>query len=478
MSLTAGTTLGPYTVTAKIGEGGMGEVYQARDTKLDRDVALKVLPEAFTSDPDRLARFEREAKVLASLNHPNIGSIYGLEEAEGVKALVLELVEGPTLADRIKQGPIPIDEALPIAKQIAEALEAAHEQGVIHRDLKPANIKVRNDGTVKVLDFGLAKQVSFADPSDATTATRAGLTRTGAFLGTVSHMAPEQLRAEPADARSDVWAFGVVLYQMLTARLPFAGKSSVDLASAILRDPPETLPHDIPNDIRHVVTRCLSKDPGQRYSQGHEAKTALAAVEARPDVQTAGAEEVAHIPHATDPVAVAGPRRAGPWWSRRAAAAVALAVVVTLAMLGWMASQRTRVPDGQLRVLSAEPPPGTTLEAGDLERGIPVRIVVEHAIPDAPVVSDDVPLATVRLMVLLRRDVGDPNDDGVWQQLDSRPVSWETRQLSLEGSVDEQHVYDGRVTLRAALFFENKPGTWTIGGSASTRLEYPVEPSP
>ena len=166
MSLIPGTRLGPYSVTAKIGEGGMGEVWQARDTKLDRDVALKVLPEAFTSDPDRLARFEREAKVLASLNHPNIGSIYGLEEAEGVRALVLELVEGPTLADRIKQGPISIDEALPIAKQIAEALEAAHEAGVIHRDLKPANIKVREDGTVKVLDFGLAKAFEGVPGSD------------------------------------------------------------------------------------------------------------------------------------------------------------------------------------------------------------------------------------------------------------------------------------------------------------------------
>ena len=161
MPLGPGTRLGPYSVTAKIGAGGMGEVWQARDTELDRDVALKVLPEAFTSDPDRLARFEREAKVLASLNHPNIGGIYGLEESDGVKALVLELVEGPTLADRIAKGPIPLDEALPIAKQIAEALEAAHEAGVIHRDLKPANIKVREDGTVKVkvLDFGLSRQV-------------------------------------------------------------------------------------------------------------------------------------------------------------------------------------------------------------------------------------------------------------------------------------------------------------------------------
>ncbi len=162
MPLTPGTTLGPYEVTAKIGEGGMGEVYRARDTKLDRDVALKVLPQAFTDDPDRLARFEREAKVLASLNHPNVAQIHGIEEQDGTRALVLELVEGPTLADRISKGPIPIDEALPIAKQIAEALEAAHEAGVIHRDLKPANIKVRDDGTVKVLDFGLAKAL---DPS-------------------------------------------------------------------------------------------------------------------------------------------------------------------------------------------------------------------------------------------------------------------------------------------------------------------------
>ena len=191
MALEAGSHIGPYEVGDLLGRGGMGEVYRARDTTLDRDVALKVLPEAFTSDPDRLARFEREAKVLASLNHPNIGSIYGLEEAEGgkFKALVLELVEGPTLADRIKQGPIPLDEALPIAKQIAEALEAAHEQGVIHRDLKPANVKVKDDSTVKVLDFGLAKafagDVQGADLSQSPTVTAAG-TREGVVLGTAA----------------------------------------------------------------------------------------------------------------------------------------------------------------------------------------------------------------------------------------------------------------------------------------------------
>ena len=228
MPLSPGTTLGPYSVTAKIGEGGMGEVWRARDTKLDRDVALKVLPEAFTSDPDRLARFEREAKVLASLNHPNIGSIYGLEEAEGVKALVLELVEGPTLADRIRQGPIPLDESLPIAKQIAEALEAAHEQGVIHRDLKPANIKVKDDGTVKVLDFGLAKafQPDASDPglsASPTISLTAAATQMGMIIGTAAYMSPEQAKGKPVDKRADIWAFGAVLYEMLTGQKPFTG---------------------------------------------------------------------------------------------------------------------------------------------------------------------------------------------------------------------------------------------------------------
>ena len=212
----------------------MGEVWQARDTKLDRDVALKVLPEAFTSDPDRLAGFEREAKVLASLNHPNIGSIYGLEEAEGVRALVLELIEGPTLADRIKQGPIPIDEALPIAKQIAEALEAAHEQGVIHRDLKPANVKVKDDGTVKVLDFGLAKAFQPEASMSPTISLTAAATQMGMVIGTAAYMAPEQAKGKAVDKRADVWAFGVVLYEMLTGTRPFAGDDvSETLARAL-----------------------------------------------------------------------------------------------------------------------------------------------------------------------------------------------------------------------------------------------------
>ena len=265
MALDPGTRIGPYEVTGLLGAGGMGEVYRARDTKLDRDVALKVLPQAFTEDPDRLARFEREAKVLASLNHPNIGTIHGLEESEGTKALVLELVEGPTLADRIAQGPMPIDEVLPIAKQIAEALEAAHEAGVIHRDLKPANIKVREDGTVKVLDFGLAKAL---DPgarglTDKTSVTRtAAATEVGVILGTPTYMSPEQASGLATDERSDVWSFGAVLFEMLTGRPSFDGSTTSHVVASILKTEPdwELLPPTTDPAIRRLLRRCFVKE--------------------------------------------------------------------------------------------------------------------------------------------------------------------------------------------------------------------------
>ena len=282
MPLEPGTTLGPYTVTAKIGEGGMGEVYRATDTKLDRDVALKVLPEAFTADPDRLARFEREAKVLASLNHPNIGTIYGLEEAEGVKALVLELIEGPTLADRIKQGPIPVDEALPIARQIAEALEAAHEQGIVHRDLKPANIKVRSDGTVKVLDFGLAKALAgdaeAADLSQSPTMTASmGGTREGVILGTAAYMSPEQARGRPLDKRTDIWAFGCVLFEMLTGRSALGGETLSDTIAGILEREPEwgLLPAGVPPGVATYLRRCFERDPKRRVRDIGDVRLAM-----------------------------------------------------------------------------------------------------------------------------------------------------------------------------------------------------------
>src|SRR5262245_51675124 len=222
MSLAIGSRLGPYEIQSAIGAGGMGEVYRATDTNLGRDVAIKVLPEAFAQDPERVARFEREAKTLASLNHPNIAIIHGVEKSQGTYALVMELVEGEDLSQRIARGAIPIEEALPIARQIAEALEAAHEQGIIHRDLKPANIKVKDDGTVKVLDFGLAKLAETgptgAGPSPLTmspTITSPLMTGVGVLLGTAAYMAPEQAKGKPADKRSDIWAFGCVLYEML-----------------------------------------------------------------------------------------------------------------------------------------------------------------------------------------------------------------------------------------------------------------------
>jgi serine/threonine-protein kinase len=237
MSLSPGTRLGHYDVTALIGEGGMGQVWQATDTQLNRQVALKILPDAFADDPDRLARFQREARVLASLNHAGIAAIYGIEKSDETQALVLELVEGPTLADRIAHGAMPIEDALPIATQIAEALEAAHEAGVIHRDLKPANIKVREDGTVKVLDFGLAKALDTTprgDPSQSPTLTAAA-TQMGVIMGTAAYMSPEQARGKPVDKRSDIWAFGCVLLEMLTGHQAFPGTGVSDVLAAVIR---------------------------------------------------------------------------------------------------------------------------------------------------------------------------------------------------------------------------------------------------
>ena len=280
MALTVGSRLGHYDVTALIGEGGMGQVYQATDTTLNRQVALKILPEAFAADPDRLARFQREAQVLASLNHPNIAAIYGIEEAEDTRALVLELVEGLTLADRIAQGPIPVDEALPIAKQIAEALEAAHEAGVIHRDLKPANIKVRDDGTVKVLDFGLARafqpDAASGDASQSPTLTAAA-TQMGVILGTAAYMAPEQAKGRTVDKRADIWAFGAVLYEMLTGMRAFQGEDISDTLATVLKSDPEwnALPADIPVSLRQVLRACLEKNPKQRVHDVADVRLAM-----------------------------------------------------------------------------------------------------------------------------------------------------------------------------------------------------------
>jgi hypothetical protein len=275
-----GTRLGPHEVLSAIGAGGMGEVYRARDTRLNRDVALKVLPEVFARDAQRMARFEREAKLLASLNHSNIAAIYGLEESGGIRALVMELVEGPTLAERIAAGPIPLDEALPIARQIAEALEYAHENNVIHRDLKPANIKIKEDGTVKVLDFGLAKamsdDLSETDISNSPTLSMAA-TQQGIILGTAAYMSPEQAKAKRVDRRTDVWAFGCVLYEMLVGKQAFAGEDVTDVLASVVKSDPgiEALPANTPAAVRSLIRRCLEKNARRRIQSSGEARIIL-----------------------------------------------------------------------------------------------------------------------------------------------------------------------------------------------------------
>ena len=269
----------------------MGEVYRARDTRLARDVAVKVLPDALAMDPDRLARFRREAQILASLNHPNIASIYGVEDGDHTPALVLELVEGPTLADRVVRGPVPLDEALAIARQMVDALEAAHEQGIIHRDLKPANIKLRPDGTVKVLDFGLAKALdpvsSGADAAQSPTITSPAMTRAGVILGTAAYMSPEQARGRPVDKRSDVWAFGCVLYEMLAGVRAFPGDDVTESIAAIMRAEPDwlALPPDTPPALRRLLRRCLAKDVKERLKDISVARLEIAEALATPSAE-------------------------------------------------------------------------------------------------------------------------------------------------------------------------------------------------
>jgi serine/threonine protein kinase/Tol biopolymer transport system component len=289
MPLTSGQRLGPYEVVGVLGAGGMGEVYRARDTKLNREVAIKVLSASFVHDTERLARFTREAQTLAALNHPNIAQVYGLEGQDGREgqdkrqlALVMELVEGEDLSQRLARGAIPLDEVLPIARQIADALEAAHEQGIVHRDLKPANLKVKSDGTVKVLDFGLAKAVgpasssSAGDPANSPTLT-AQATQLGMILGTAAYMAPEQAKGRPADRRADIWAFGVVLYEMLTGRRAFEGDDLSEVLASVLKSEPAwtAVPIDTPPSVRRLLRRCLEKDPRRRLSSIGDARLEL-----------------------------------------------------------------------------------------------------------------------------------------------------------------------------------------------------------
>ena len=310
--LATGDRIGVYEVTSLLGRGGMGEVYRAHDTRLRRDVALKILPRELIADPDRLARFEREARMLAALNHPHIATLYGIEEAGDVHALVLELVEGPTLAERLERGPLSITESVAIARQIAEALEAAHERGIVHRDLKPANIKVTRDGVVKVLDFGLAKAVTGGgtspDLSTVPTVTIEG-TRDGVILGTPAYLSPEQARGQAVDKRTDIWSFGCVLYQMCSGQMAFSGHTISDTIAAILERQPDfaKLPAATPRSVRRLLSRCLEKNPARRLRDIGDARLDLEDVLSREPADVAESARVrARSVSLTAAIAVAG----------------------------------------------------------------------------------------------------------------------------------------------------------------------------
>jgi eukaryotic-like serine/threonine-protein kinase len=343
VALLPGTRFGAYEVIALMGEGGMGQVYRAVDTTLGRQVAIKILPEAFAADADRVARFEREAKTLASLNHPHIAAIYGFEASAGTHALVMELVEGEDLAQRITRAALPLEDALPIAKQIAEALEAAHEQGIIHRDLKPANIKVRSDGAVKVLDFGLAKALDPPASSPGVTAptiTSPAMTAAGVILGTAAYMSPEQAKGRAADRRSDVWAFGVVLYEMLTGHRAFTGEDVSETLASVLTRQPEwaALPAATPPLIRRLLRRCLEKDRTRRLAD---------IADARLDIDDALSDR-----HGDAPAAASTSRtRERFGW----ASAVLLVGVTVAAMVAW-ATRSVSVPRETTRTLVSVAP--------------------------------------------------------------------------------------------------------------------------
>ena len=336
--------IGPYRVLREIGRGGMGVVYCAEDTKLGRQVALKALPGPYTADPRRMARFRREAQTLASLNHPNIASLYGLEDSGDAPVLVMELVDGSTLSEQIHQQPIPIEEVLPIASQLAKALEAAHDKGVIHRDLKPANIKVKTDGTVKVLDFGIAKAL---DEREVTETSRDSpvpfptTTPTGLILGTAGYMSPEQARGKAVDKRSDIWAFGVVLYEMLTGRQAFGGDSAGDSVAAIIRGVPDwqALPNDTPRAVKQLLLRCLEKDPRRRLRDVGEARIVL---DDLMDPHT-GEVAVGGIDEPPSP-AVSGKSAAQSWigW-------IVAAALLAVAIAGWLRVGES--PNGMVRKL-------------------------------------------------------------------------------------------------------------------------------
>jgi Tol biopolymer transport system component len=421
--LSEGETVGIYRIETLLGRGGMGVVYRAHDAKLNRDVAVKVLPAAFVNDRQRLSRFQREARMLASLNHPNIASIYGLEDSGNALALVMELAEGPTLADRIRQGPVPIDEALAIARQIADALEYAHERSIIHRDLKPANLKVAGDDTVKILDFGLAKalasDLSVEDISNSPTISQMA-TEAGVLLGTAAYMSPEQAKAKPVDRRADIWAFGCVLYEMLTGKMTFRGDSATETLAAVLKTEPDwaRLPAATPQHVCVLLRRCLQKDARQRLQAMGDARIAL-------DEVLSGAPEA---------ISGAGVSPA-PWWRRAlrwsiAAAAViaALALLLVLIVTVNAPSHVSGPLNSEQITFSADRKEGPVVTDGTRvyfqSQGHPVEMSVNGG-PMAPLRASVSGLTMLDIspdaseMLALKRD---PNDDTNRGSLWSVPV--------------------------------------------------------
>jgi serine/threonine protein kinase len=467
VALSIGTRLGGYEILRLIGRGGMGEVYRARDTKLGRDVALKILPETDANDSDLVRRFRREAQILASLNHPNIAAIYGLEESGATVFLVLELVEGGTLADRLTTGRLPIDDALMIASQIVVALEAAHDKGVIHRDLKPANIMVARDSHVKVLDFGLAKLADISaepwrqpDPGNSTTASG---TIAGMLLGTAGYMSPEQTRGRSVDERTDIWAFGCVLYEMLTGRMAFSGTTPADCIAAILEREPgwSALPDATPPYVDRVLRGCLEKDVRRRWRDIGDVRVQL-------DSDLKSESTSARV---------------------RSRRPIRAAILLTLVISGvatayfvrqelaWVihrspgADSRTQDSSGgsaTVRILEAKPTPGAAFSRAELAQGVRVHVALEHTVKTAP------RQATPSLSLLAQYRCPAPSKAtaSCWETIDTRKASLEPMQLAVEGSVYLRHVIDGHITLRVTVVFPDPKGEFTLVGS--NLIEYVV----
>ena len=447
VDLAPGTRLGPFRITALVGAGGMGEVYRARDTKLDRDVAIKVIPTAFAADPDRLARFEREAKVLASFSHPNIAQVHGFEQADGMHALVMELVNGEDLSLRIGRGAIPFDEAVNIARQIGDALDAAHDKGIIHRDLKPANVMITPDGVVKVLDFGLAKpafgETGAEAMTNSPTAFKIGGTREGVLLGTVAYMSPEQARGRIVDKRTDIWAFGCLFYEMLTGRAAFAGDTLSDTIARIIEREPDwkVLPPATTPAVKRLIERCLQKDPKRRLRDIGDARVEL--------------EDT----HAVDAIArpsPAAPARSGFLWAGVGAAVAALAIGGV-----WLALRKPAEAVRPVR-LSIVAPPGAAFTQRDITEHLQFQLSPQgDRLAMVTATRGERPKIWIRSLEtgVAQPLAGTENANGIFWSPDGQSLGFQAegklKAVSIDGSAP-QNLTD--------LSFDVSHGAWSPGG--------------